>query len=113
MMSRTDNRFLVFLLGIWIALAPALNVSLATAMTIEQGIASDTPACSGECCSGEEMERGACLSFCFNTAQPAIAGNSNTVRPVERLRHEPPLVNTLLMLCAPPEPAPPKPSLPA
>lgn len=102
------GRLGVLLLGLWVALAPAVFAVPAAAMTLHTTIAGDAGAGDCDGCSQPEQDKDVCALMCLNAALSAVpvdpcklpALGSDDGRPA---RH-PALAGRLPI----PEPAPPK-----
>lgn len=109
MMVWTGNRFLVLLLGLWVALAPALYAVPAAAMTAQISMSDD--GASGGCddCPEGDMERGLCALMCLNAVQFATTTEPGKLHGKFGSDHEPRHHPALLGRLSTPDPAPPKP----
>jgi hypothetical protein len=92
MMVWTPNRMIALLLGLWIALAPALFAAPAAGLTLQMSIVDDVGSDDCDCCSDAKQNRGRCASMCVNILPFATIQSdhlvSMTFRDDYALRHE-------------------------
>lgn len=108
MMTRTAKRYLVLLLGLWIAFAPVMSSLTAVAMTMQPGMSGETGFGGNECCPDGETGRDICKLMCMNAGLYAITAAPGTAMTGIGFRHEPQLQQYLRSIPSGPEPAPPK-----
>lgn len=109
MRNRTANRVLALMLGLWVALAPAMLAAPAAGMNAQMNMSESNG--SGDCngCPDAGMAQDACASMCAN-ALPFVTmpdiGRMVPVdfRPIDWPGGYSPLVGRILT----PEPGPPR-----
>jgi hypothetical protein len=108
MMLWTPNRITALLLGLWIAVAPALLVAPAAGLMFETIMVHDAGPDDCGCCSDAKPKRDLCASMCVN-ALPFATLRSNDL--VATAFHDDYAVRRELTRSSrtiPPDPPPPK-----
>lgn len=107
-MNRTLKRIVALCLGLWLALAPAVILGPAAAMTIQMGL-SDTATGTPDCCPGGEQGRDACAPACMSTIPLTILPKQDALS-LFVMRDRPALQGGVAVLghVAAPDPPPPK-----
>jgi hypothetical protein len=98
----------VLLLGLWVALAPAVFAMPAAAMTVHTTIAGDADADGCEGCTEPEQDRRICALICLNAAQSAVLAEPGKLPAQVHDGREPPGQPVLAGRLPAPEPTPPK-----
>lgn len=105
-----SRRFFIVLLGLWIALAPALSIAPATAMTVQPGMSGTVFANGDDCCPQDDFQRSLCKLMCQNAGQAAIMSEPAEASARAQVRHTVPRPLPVPGTIPGPEPAPPKPA---
>jgi len=104
------RRLFVVLLGLWIALAPALSIAPATAMTAQPGMSGTVSANGDGCCPPDDFQRSLCKLMCLNAGQVAIMSEPAEESARVQVRYTMPEPLPVPGAVPGPEPAPPKPA---
>ena len=105
----TPRRIIALLLGLWLALAPAVFVMPAAAMTLHMGMSSDSVAGGCDGCPEANTDGGFCALMCLNAALVATTTAGGELSHISRGEHWPPHRLVFVDHLATPDPGPPKP----
>jgi len=72
MFSWSKCRFLVLLLGAWIAISPILSAANAVTMAVQAGLSGEAGPAQGGCCPERGPEGASCQLMCLNAGQMAV-----------------------------------------
>jgi hypothetical protein len=108
MMALKANRIFAVLLGLWIALAPAVFAVSATTMPVQTSMSNDARPGACDACPEGDAERGICVLMCLNAALLAITTEPGGMVAGFGAIHQPARHAALRGRLSTPDPAPPK-----
>jgi len=108
MKNLTPKRFFALLLGLWIALAPAVFAVPATAMSIQTSMSDDARSGGCDACPEGDAARGICELMCLNATLFAITTEPGRLVVDFDGIHRPGRHPAMLGRLSTPDPAPPK-----
>jgi hypothetical protein len=108
MRNLTPKRFFALLLGLWVALAPAMFAVPATAMSVQTSMTDDAGSGGCDACPEDVAARGICLLMCLNAMLLAITTEPGRLVTDFDGIHRPGRHPAMLGCLSTPDPAPPK-----
>jgi len=108
MMAWKAKRIFVLLLGVWVALAPAMFAVPAAAMPVQTSMSGDTGFNECDLCPENEADRSICTLMCFNATLLATLLERGKLSYIAHEEYQPARHPALLGRLSTPDPAPPK-----
>jgi len=109
MMALKANRIFALLLGVWVALAPAMFAVPAAAMSVQTSTSDDAGSGGCDACPEGDVDRGICLQMCFNaTLLATVLERGNKLSPIAREGYRPERHPAMPGRLPAPDPVPPK-----
>ena len=108
MRNLTPKRFFALLLGLWLALAPAMFAVPATAMSLQTSMTDDAGSGGCDACPQDDAARGICLLMCLNATLLAVTTEPDRLVANFGGIHQPARHPAMLGRLSTPDPAPPK-----